>query len=128
MTTQYAKSRDEFIAICARNKISRETARTFMRLATTHGRIAVDVCNGPGDYVNRIPYPRAGEIYREHEERCAKREARIESRLQKLAEANNLKIRLGGDPRGFTVSIFMPDNSYNSWGGAESGYGVPQRD
>lgn len=34
---------------------------------------------------------------------------------------------LGGDPRGFTVKLLFPSGIYNTWGGKESGYGVPQR-
>jgi hypothetical protein len=32
----------------------------------------------------------------------------------------------GGDPRGYTVKVHLPNHAYNTWGGAESGYGVPQ--
>lgn len=32
----------------------------------------------------------------------------------------------GGDPRGYTVKLLLPDGSYNTWGGFECGWGVPQ--
>ena len=64
--TSYSKARDEFIKAAQRNGINRESARRFLRLANSHKFIQVAICNGPGDYVNRIPYPRAGEIYAEH--------------------------------------------------------------
>lgn len=32
----------------------------------------------------------------------------------------------GGDPRGYTVKILLPDGSSNTWGGFECGWGVPQ--
>lgn len=37
-------------------------------------------------------------------------------------------IRLDGDPRGFTVKLFLASGKWNSWGGAEAGYGVPTRE
>ncbi len=126
--TSYGKARDEFIKVAQRNGINRESARRFLRLANSHARIQVAICNGPGDYVNRVPYPRAGEIYAEHEVLCARREERVEKQIKRLAEECNVKVDCGGDPRGFTVKLFLPDGSYNSWGGKESGYGVPTRE
>lgn len=32
----------------------------------------------------------------------------------------------GGDPRGYTVKLLLPDGTYNTWGGFECGLGVPQ--
>lgn len=29
-----------------------------------------------------------------------------------------------GDPRGYCLKLHLPDGSYNTWGGKESGYGI----
>jgi len=117
-----------FIDVCRRNKFPVGQARELMRLADAHIRNTVAQCNGPGDYVNRIPYPAAGEIYAAHAARCEKREARIERQIAAIAAETEFRIECGGDPRGYTVKLFFPDASYNTWGGRESGYGVPQKE
>lgn len=33
------------------------------------------------------------------------------------------KFKVGGDPRGFCLKIVLPDGNYNTWGGAEEGWG-----
>ena len=123
----YQKERDEFIAVCARNGIHVNTARNLLRLATSHGRVAVAECNGPGEWVHRIPYPEAGKIYEKHQADCEKKTERLEATIKKLCEVSGLSVQTGGDPRGYTVRVVFPDGSYNTWGGKEHGYGIPQR-
>ena len=120
--------RAAFLDVCRRNKFPIGQARELLRLADAHIRNAVAQCNGPGDYVNRIPYPAVGEIYTKHEARCERREARIESRIATIAAETGFRVECGGDPRGYTVKIFFPDDSFNTWGGRENGYGVPQKE
>lgn len=128
-----AKEREEFFAAlaaaCPDIPRARLLAigRKLCTLSRAHAQIAEDQCNGPGDYVNRIPYPAAGEIYREWEERCELREKKTEERIVKLAEQlPGVRVRFGGDPRGYTVALHLPTGASNSWGGKEYGYGVPQ--
>jgi hypothetical protein len=116
----------QFLDVCRRNKFPIGHVRELMRLADSHMRNVVAQCNGPGDYVARIPYPAAGEIYAKHEALCEKREARIELRIATIAAETGFRVDCGGDPRGYTVRIYFPDGTYNTWGGKESGYGVPQ--
>ena len=130
MATQ--REREAFIATLQRECTDKpvdevlHVARLLLRHAKSHGNIAVAQCNGPGDYVNHIPYPEAEKIYERHEAWCEKREAQLEARMSKLAESIGLRIAFGGDPRGYTVKLFLPSGTYNTWGGKESGYGVPQ--
>jgi hypothetical protein len=83
--------------------------RLLLRHSVSHGRNAEAQCNGPGDYVNRIEYPRAGEIYAEHEARCEKREAALEKRMTALATELGCAIQFQGDPRGWTVRLMLND-------------------
>jgi len=128
-----AKEREQFIALmvadyCPQYSIFRvcEAARALLRHARTHGNLAVEECNGPGDYVNHVPYPEAGKIYDDHAASVAKRQERVEKRIKEICAEFNLPVTLGGDPRGYTVKVKLPSGAYNTWGGSEEGYGVPQ--
>jgi hypothetical protein len=33
------------------------------------------------------------------------------------------QFKVGGDPRGYCLKITLPDGNYNTWGGAEDGWG-----
>ena len=126
------KEREEFVAQLTRAlpdvapHLVARNARLLMRHARTHGNLAEAECNGPGDYVNRIPYPEAGRIYDEHQERCERRTAQVERRIEALCTDLGIKADFGGDPRGYAVKLHLPGGAYNTWGGAESGWGVPQ--
>ncbi len=39
-----------------------------------------------------------------------------------------LKADVTGDPRGYCLKLHLPDGSYNTWGGKESGYGIGSSD
>ena len=110
------KEREEFIVNFARAfpDIKPETltsaATALLRLAKRHGQIAVAQCNG--DLEQHV-------IEREY--------LKVAEGLQKIArDVPGLKIETGGDPRGYTVKLHLPNGAYNTWGGKESGYGVPQ--
>jgi len=130
MTKQ--QERDQFIAQLVRAlpekpaHVVADAARLLMRHAKTHGNLAVAECNGPGDYVNRIPYPEAGHIYAEHQRRIEKKTQQIEGRIIAICAELGLVAILGGDPRGYTVKVKLPTGAYNTLGGREDGYGVPQ--
>jgi hypothetical protein len=36
----------------------------------------------------------------------------------------NLKADVTGDPRGYCLKLHLPDGSWNTWGGKETGYGI----
>jgi plasmid stability protein len=80
----------------------------ILRHAATHGRYA------------------EAECCRELEPWEAKKAAQTEKRLEALAEELGVTLSLEGDPRGFTVKLKTPKSGkYNTWGGAETGWGVP---
>lgn len=101
-------------------------AALLIRHATTHGHLAEAECNGPGDWVHSIPYPRAGEIIDAHQKRIEKRQAQLEARMAAICAELGLRADFGGDPRGYTVKVHLPTGASNTWGGREDGYGVPQ--
>lgn len=101
-------------------------AELLLRHSQTHGRLAVEECNGPGDYVHSIPYPRAGQIIDRWQKRLEKRQEQIEKRITAICAKFGLKVECGGDPRGYTIKMFFPGEPYNTMGGRESGWGIPQ--
>ena len=57
---------------------------------------------------------------------------REDARASKAADAARDMARLigataivGGDPRGYCLKLVLPTGRYNTWGGAEEGWGVP---
>ncbi len=126
-----SKERDEFVGHLVKAlpgkpvHVVAEAARLFMRYARTHQRLAELECNGPGDYVSRIPYPRAGEIYAEHQAMVEKKTAAVEARAKKLAESLGMTLDCQGDPRGYTMKLQMPNGAWNTMGGQQDGYGIP---
>ena len=54
------------------------------------------------------------------------RAMQAEHRMRKvLANYPGVELVVGGDPRGYCCKLLLPSKRYNTWGGAESGYGVP---
>lgn len=88
-------------------------AALLMRHATTHNRIQEIWCNV--------------EMSERMTKYWEKREQQLERRMKEIATGLNMQIDFTGDPRGYTTRVFFPDNSYNTWGGVESGFGVPVR-
>lgn len=89
----------------------------LMRLARRHGRMQERLCNG---------YEDAGQ-----QARAEKADERNEQRITDLLKSSPAfacveRPNLGGDPRGYTVKIILKSGQYNTWGGAEEGWGVPQ--
>lgn len=111
------KAREEFLS-----RLVQETGRSdlpnvlrlgrlIMRHAATHGRLQEEKCG------------------REWSAADERKEDLIERRILDLYYElfpEGKGILFGGDPRGFTVKIIFPSGVYNTWGGSESGYGVPQ--
>lgn len=99
-------------------------ARALLRHASTHNRLAVEECNGPGEYITaRMPYPQAGVEIEKWEAGLAVRQERVEKRLREIAGEFRLPLQLGGDPRGCTVCVLWPSDGpltpQSRW------YGVP---
>lgn len=55
-------------------------------------------------------------------------EANVEKvciKVNDIATKLHTTIHIGGDPRGYALKILLPSKEYNTWGGAEDGYGIP---
>jgi hypothetical protein len=106
----YQKDRDMFIAVMTGEGVPLETSRLILRGAATINRLSVDQCNRAlSDKEKRI----------------------MENAANRMAERLNpydIKVTTSGDPRGYTTKLLLPSERYNTWGGAESGWGVPVRD
>jgi hypothetical protein len=102
----------------------------ILRHAVTHGKLAVQGCNGPAHLENKYYWDRPKLHARKKEEWSEwrdKRESQIEKRLFELAEGIGVTLELGGDPRGYTVKLMTPNTKRcNTWGGEASGWGLPQ--
>lgn len=126
-----SKARDEFIAKFVQNFPERtneavDAARLLLRHAKTYDRLQEMACEShPAMNNPNIDIKVAGRLQEEREKWIEKREGQIEKRIAKIVEPFGLRVRFGGDPRGFTVALYFPDNSYNSWGGQENGWGIP---
>lgn len=115
-----SREQAEFLVVATReaNRNNRPTAEgvtedvhTLLRLARQHQNIAEKQCN---ESLTQADEMRERSI-----------QAKIERVARVLFEGNILKIEFGGDPRGFTVKLHFKSGVYNSWGGKESGYGIP---
>jgi len=122
MTRQDEQDRQEFITKiyseipvdAVTGGTTRTLADELMRLARRHGKLAERLCNDPS--------------YGPREERA---DANLERRMIELIRKPDLAhaiagIKFSGDPRGYTVKVFLRSGDYNTWGGAEYGWGVPQ--
>lgn len=79
----------------------------LISLARKHHKLAEIYCNG------------------DLTEAQEKRQETIERTISAYALCFNLTVKFDGDPRGFTVKLHAPKgNMSNTWGGAESGYGI----
>jgi len=94
------------------NRTANEVARfskEIRRLGRRAKRLAVQNCNGPwGDADDDKHTANAVAV----SALCCEFDQRIEAHV-------------GGDPRGYTIKLILPTRVYNTWGGEESGYGVP---
>lgn len=61
-------------------------------------------------------------------DKFAQEEYELENALRAYVGGPITAVNLSGDPRGFTVKLILQSGEYNSWGGKESGYGVPTRE
>lgn len=104
--SSYAKEREEFIArmTAAFGLDKLHDVMLLLRHAKTHG-------NPPGPL---------------HSATARERQERLEKRIKAICEKIGCRVETDGDPRGYTVKVFLPTGEYNTWGGAESGWGVPQ--
>jgi len=110
-----AKDRYEFVAVLTREIPTLapfrvvELAMQLMRCAASADRLSVAHCN----YMETEEYERKITAVRK----------RVAKLLVDVPGVTALQV--GGDPRGFCLKLSLPSGAYNSWGGKESGFGVP---
>ena len=116
-----------------------DAARALLRHSRTHGNLAVQYCNGPEHLNGPSPYDWQAQSEQHRawingnrteretwEEQREWKELACEKRIREICAGFNLPVHFGGDPRGFTVKLKLSRGAYNTWGGSEEGYGVPQ--
>jgi hypothetical protein len=109
-----------------------DAARLILRHAKTHGRMAEAECNGhplqsmapPQGCDLKAWNARVNKAQAEFEAWTEKRTAQVEKRLAAICEPFGVTVDCGGDPRGYTVKLRLPEGTSNTWG--QDGYGVPQ--
>ena len=128
-----ARERLEFVAQLQRALPDRpahlvvDAARLLMRHAATHGRLAVESCNGhPAQSSPTLDAKTINRLQDAWDKRIEKSEAQAEKRITAICADLGLRPDFGGDPRGYTVKVHLPNHAYNTWGGRESGWGIPQ--
>jgi len=122
-----AKDREEFVALIVGHAVGptgigsqdeRErirVAQRLLRFGATLGRIAERQCNGHQTW--------NGEWDEKAAAKDDAKEERITAQVTKLCESIGVKPIFGGDPRGNTLKIAVPDGYTNDWG--REGIGVP---
>lgn len=66
-------------------------------------------------------YQCSDERFGDHEE---KRIEVLKKASVNLLEKYGLSCTINADPRGYSIYIHFPDKSSNTWGGAETGWGI----
>lgn len=107
MTRQQITDQTEFAALMVGEFPAADIndINELMRLARRHGKLQEKACN------EQVP--------ENHDAKC-------EDEIWRVCCRIGCKVKFGGDPRGYTVKVFLPSGRYNTWGGAEDGWGVPQ--
>jgi hypothetical protein len=58
-------------------------------------------------------------------ERQERRKKNLQTRIKAVLERAGFVLNhFNNDPRGYAVYLYLPDGSYNSFGGRECGYGI----
>ncbi len=122
-----SKERDEFIAVLTEARIAvtpkgngmsivhiTEVAQKLMRLGRESKTLAERECNEP------LP-----EGYVEKKRGSIRDRVAIELAKLGLLGKRGCGYSVGGDPRGYTLKLQLPTKRYNTWGGKEEGWGVP---
>lgn len=92
-----------------------ERAEALIRLAGEHAKLAEHACNR--------------ELTAREVEREKTIEREIAAQLRAVrADGGSIGVTFEGDPRGYTVKLHLPPidgrKPHNTWGGAESGWGI----
>jgi len=102
-----ARDRETFFATMGELGMCDAHIRALLRWSATHNRLQVEECN------------------RELTAKEQRKEKRAEEVIATICRNYQIRPVFGGDPRGHTVKLLLPNGKYNTWGGAECGWGVP---
>lgn len=107
------KEREEFVAAIALHAGGNAERRAWfaqrmMYYGISYGRIQENTCNG-----YQTP---AGDWDEQAALRDERKEKSIESKVNLLCQQFDCKVKFGGDPRGATIKIIVPDGYTNDWG------------
>lgn len=108
-----ATTRDklEFVyAMAKHSDASIGDLQRLMRYASTHNRIATHHCNGD------CPYKHSSELAGRETDDWCKKQATVETAITKLVHSFGALVHFGGDPRGCTVKVVVPDGYTNDFG------------
>jgi hypothetical protein len=118
MTTYITnKGRELAEALAPSLGYTRQIARTcsgICRLAATYKRLQENACNGYQDW--------QGNWDEAATKRAEKKESRIEEHIKTLClelptiDGKHIEPVFGGDPRGATIKLKMPDGRTDDWG------------
>jgi hypothetical protein len=92
----------------------------LLRAAKKAQRAATYECNGPPDHIRDEHATRAWVNWCAIYSNNAARAVELACTGQP-----HLGYRIDGDPRGYVVKLMLKSGAYNTFGGAESGWGVP---
>lgn len=108
------KDREQFVSLIAQHSgpctehSSFWFARQLMRYGATLGRIAENQCNGYQTF--NYEWDEKASL------RDEKKEQRIQKAVTELCQLFQCTPVFGGDPRGNTLKIVVPDGYTNDWG------------
>jgi hypothetical protein len=126
------KEREKFVSALAQAlpdkpyHVVAHSARLLMRHAHTHQRLSEESCNGhPAQGSPTMDARVIGKLQEKWDARIERQETQIERRITEICAELGIKPDFQGDPRGYTVKVHLPTGVYNTWGGQESGFGVP---
>ena len=100
----------EFADQMEKEGFTRKEAEQILEDADVMQKFAVDYCN------------------RSLSQQEAEADEAAMKRIAKLCKAHDVEADFNGDPRGHVVKLHLKSGTYNTWGGAEAGYGVPTRE
>lgn len=99
-------------------------ALALLRIGKGVARWAVRACNGEGERYWQDGKRWAWRWDDTHDAAHAKADAKALAKLHAIADHYGATVKLGGDPRGYVVKLILASGRHNTWGGAESGWGV----
>ena len=96
-------------------KLDRIELNNLIMGLTWFERYALELCNNPENSFTH--------------QQAKKHHDAFKKVLENMQKENKLpKFTITYDPRGFTFKVFFPSEIYNTWGGKETGFGIPSKE